>query len=379
LSVYVGKDVEITIQAPIEEDVSSQFNGTNLNFTVSKTPISDRDMDGVANESEHVIVKVKKAGESVFYEFEAETVNDASGAVTLKHPQEDQKATAAYGPAPFGTTSDQQRAQTFIPTVPWITGVILRPEPNIGSPTDNVIVELYATDADGKPTGSALASATVSASDWNSHAYQAYQIDFDSPYNGMTVGEKYAIVVRRSGTLDNSNYYVASYGGGYAKGDLITYNGSDWIITAPDTDLYFTTLFSGYPGASDTVKCIYRYDLNPYVAQEITIEPKQRIEGLDGLGSDTVQLWAPLLKEIDGSIKEVYKPGDEHQLSRVETFADSPSEVYWGIIVSWSQSSSTVKIGLNNAVFPEGSLPAPKNEPVYIVTPFKAQSIKVIT
>jgi len=380
LSVYVGKDVQITIQKPIEEDVSSQFNGSNLNFTVSKTPISDMDMDGVANEPEHVIVKVKKSGESVFYEFAAETVNDASGAVTLKHPQEDQVNRQGSGGIPFGTTIDQQRAQSFTPTVPWIIGVMVRPEPNVGSPTDNVVIELYATDADGKPTGSALASATITAADWNSHAYQEYNVLFDSPYNNLVPGQKYAIVIRRSGSLDNSNYYAITRMSQnvYLNGDLMTYNGSSWTIHT-DNDLYFATLFSGYPGASDTVKCIYRYDLSPYVAQEITIEPKQRIEGIDGLGSDTVQVWAPLLKEIDGSIKEVYKPGDEHQLSRVEAFADSPSEAYWGIIVSWSQSGSTVKIGLDKAIFPEGSLPASKNEPVYIVTPFKAQTVKVIT
>ena len=378
--MYVGRDVQITLQKPVEEDVSSQFDGSNLDFTVSRTPISDMDMDGVANEPEHVIVKVKKAGESVFYRFEAETVNDATGAVTLKHPQEDQKAKKVTGGAPFGTTYDQQRAQIFIPTVPWITGVILRPEPHIGNPTDNVVVELKATDADGKPAGPALASATISASDWNDHAYQDYQIDFDSPYNNMTVGAKYAIVVRRSGDLDNENFYMMTYGSDnpYPRGDLLTYNGSDWIIVTPDTDLYFTTLFNGYPGADDTVKCIYRHDLSPYIAQEITVEPKQRIEGIDGLGSDTVQVWAQLLREINGNIKEVYKPGDEHQLSRVEAFADSPSEAYWGIIVSWSQSGSTVKIGLNNVVFPEGSIPSPKNSPVFIVTPFKARQIKTI-
>ena len=244
-----------------------------------------------------------------------------------------------------------------------------------------MIVELKATDADGKPSGPALAQATIPASDWNDHAYQAYQIEFDSPYNSMNVGAKYAIVIRRSGALDNSNYYALSYGSGdpYPHGDLLTHNGSDWVIITPNLDLYFSTLFSGYPEADDTVKCIYRHDLSPYIAQEITIEPKQHIEGIDGLGSDTIQVWAPLLREIDGSIKEVYRPGSTDQLSRIEAFANNPSEVCWGIIVSWNRGGSTVKLGLNGVVFPEGSLPAPKNEPVYIVTPFKAQSIKVIT
>ena len=304
----------------------------------------------------------------------------------------------------------------------------------------------------------------------------------------------------------------------------------------------------------DEILCTYRYDIDPYVAQEFSVEPRQRIEGIDGLGSDVVQIWAPLLKEIDGSIKEVLKVGDLSQLERTKPLApedydpfnnlalwtklttygvaienfdgdnrlklyeensqhghvkfnrkvkdfdltlqlyglENPYgssrtyihfksytlEIYhydgwirlkrrpsgfwtgygtwngeqyiiaqsangiigknvwktlrlrvhgshiqvWvdgsqifdlhdyadtgegdlslaiyarttyfdnlkikaieadehGIIVSWSQSGQTVKVGLDGVVFPEGSIPSPKNNPVFIVTPFKARQIKTI-
>jgi len=49
-----------------------------------------------------------------------------------------------------------------------------------------------------------------------------------------------------------------------------------------------------------------------------------------------------------------------------------------GIIISYSQGGSTVKIGLDGVVFPEGSIPSPKNRPVFIVTPFRARQIKLI-
>jgi len=297
----------------------------------------------------------------------------------------------------------------------------------------------------------------------------------------------------------------------------------------------------------DYFYCSYRYDSEPYIAQELTLEPKQHIEGIDGLGSDTIQVWAPLLKEIDGSIKQVLKPGEEMQIRSIEPFRslghyyrnpcessddwdytgwafyenrfirhvvggghyaliknapprgnrfiilgkftqenppgwgrigltfnhsdpshnyefaiaalsgleylkngatikhwsksiirgeaiwlkvemeDGKMTFYWdqgkgeweklgsatdldnppgkigffanglafadnliynslsgaelgyGIIVSWSRNDQTVKLGLDGVVFPEGSIPAPKNEPIYIITPFKARSIKVIT
>ena len=148
MSVYVGKDVSVTLQIPMIECVGLG-NGSNRVFCVSKTPISDRDLDGVPNEPEHVIVYVNGAVVSV------ESVNDATGCMTL-----------------------------------------------------------------------------VSA-----------------PANG-------AVVV-----VD------------------------------------------------------YRYDLSPFIAQELALEPKQEIDGLDGLGSDLVQVWACLLKEFSGSMKEPLK-NDLSQLQR---------------------------------------------------------------
>jgi hypothetical protein len=51
----------------------------------------------------------------------------------------------------------------------------------------------------------------------------------------------------------------------------------------------------------------------------------------------------------------------------------------YGMIVSWDSGGSAVKIGFDKVVFPEGSIPSPKNAPVFIVTPFKAQASKAIS
>jgi len=301
--------------------------------------------------------------------------------------------------------------------------------------------------------------------------------------------------------------------------------------------------------SGDAAKPVYlthRFDMTPYLAQELSIDPKQRVEGIDGLGSDTVQAWALLLKEIGGSIKEAFKPGEIEQITRFklsndiyesfdlnannweaevgswsisnktymgysgtgigrtllkdvnvkDLFADflvkhqsgsydvgfifryqnsnnfyvfginqntdivflkkmvggsyqliqqystpiesntyynlkiivknnkfrcyfnsnlifivtdnsltSPGKIgfylnnvytqgnfdefklkspplrgiNYGLIVSWDQGGSAVKVGLDGVVFPEGSIPSPKNAPVFITTPFKAQSAKTIS
>ena len=81
-----------------------------------------------------------------------------------------------------------------------------------------------------------------------------------------------------------------------------------------------TVTLSSMPEAGSTVTCSYRYDSDPYIAQEISLEPKQRIEGIDALGSDTIQEWAVLMKEIDGNIKEAFQTGNLEQLRRVKPF-----------------------------------------------------------
>ena len=129
--------------------------------------------------------------------------------------------------------------------------------------------------------------------------------------------------------------------------------------------------------AGKTVYITYRYDFDPFVAQELTVEPRQVVEGLDALGSDTIQHWACLVREISGSVKEALKPGDDRQLRRVEALADNHVELY-GMIVTLNQGGSAVKIGLDKVTFPEGSIHSPKNAPVFIVTPFKARTVKTI-
>jgi len=299
--------------------------------------------------------------------------------------------------------------------------------------------------------------------------------------------------------------------------------------------------------AGKTVFVTYRFNSTPYIAQDLSIEPKQSIEGLDGLGSDVVQVWATLLREIAGSIKETFKPAEREQMARFRLLTDiyesfnidasnwqvdngtwsissqryhgnsgtgiaksrlknakikdlcaefvirhyngsaydagfifryqdsnnfyvfginqntdtfflkkmvdgsyqvvynyntpiDPSTYYtlkivvqgnhfegylngslifvatdssftssgdvgfyinnvtsvadfdelklqspplrgreYGLIITWDSGGSTVKIGLDKVVFPEGSIPSPKNAPVFITTPFKAESAKTIS
>ncbi len=49
-----------------------------------------------------------------------------------------------------------------------------------------------------------------------------------------------------------------------------------------------------------------------------------------------------------------------------------------GLIASWTSGASIVKIAFDEVTYPEGSIPSPKNAPIYLTTPFKAQSGKTL-
>lgn len=108
-----------------------------------------------------------------------------------------------------------------------------------GSPTDNVVVELFELDSSGNPTGSALANYTFAGStvtatqDWHSGDL--------STQVALKAGVMYGLQVRRSGAVDGSNYYsvwgntALDYSGGAFK----VWNGSAWVANSPDVDMRF--------------------------------------------------------------------------------------------------------------------------------------------
>lgn len=110
-----------------------------------------------------------------------------------------------------------------------------------GTPGD-LTVELYA-DSAGNPTGSALASQVVSASNVSATSPNWIAVNFDTPYS-VTSGTKYHIVVKGA-SLSTSNFYMwfIKSGDPYATdGDAGTSTdaGSNWT-TATGYDFTFTT------------------------------------------------------------------------------------------------------------------------------------------
>jgi len=119
-------------------------------------------------------------------------------------------------------------------------------------------------------------------------------------------------------------------------------------------------------------------DKGMFIAQEVAFNPKQDVKGIDTLGADTVQEWAPGLKTYEGSIKEGFKVGSDGktQLERSAPF-QSTFEEYTMTLEYDGGSGSKITISLTGVIFPEPSIASPKNEPAYITTKFKTKTASV--
>jgi len=119
-------------------------------------------------------------------------------------------------------------------------------------------------------------------------------------------------------------------------------------------------------------------DKGSFIAQEVTFDPKQAIEGIDTLGYDTIQIWAPLLKEFGGTIKEGFKVGADGktQLERSAPL-QSTFEEYTMTLEYDGGSGSKITVSLTGVIFPEPSISSPKNQPAYITTRYRAKTASV--
>ncbi|OYT49435.1 hypothetical protein B6U79_01735 [Candidatus Bathyarchaeota archaeon ex4484_231] len=119
-------------------------------------------------------------------------------------------------------------------------------------------------------------------------------------------------------------------------------------------------------------------DMGSFIAQEVTFEPKQAVEGVDALNSDEVQAWAPGLKTYEGTIKEAFKVGSDGKtmLDRAAPFQDTLEE-YTMKLVWDGGTGNKITVTLTGVIFPEPSVASPKNAPAFITTRFRAKTASV--
>lgn len=147
-----------------------------------------------------------------------------------------QNSVLAIGEA-NATTKFNRAMQTFIATNTSQIAVNVNKQANTGTNAGDVIVELFAVDGSGDPTGSALASVTITAATWNAlpvgNNYTVLNYTF-------VIGTTYALQFRQS-TADNANHANIGYQNTdvYANGTLKRWNVTDgWVAVTGDLTFY---------------------------------------------------------------------------------------------------------------------------------------------
>lgn len=151
-----------------------------------------------------------------------------------------QNATVTLGEAD-ATTKHNKLAQSFVAGKTSIVGASLYKSANTGTFTGTVTISLQA-DTAGSPSGSSLATVTISNADYLALPVGEFSAIFASPYTA-TIGTTYWIVETTS-TSDNSNHpnLGTNSAGGYSSGSVKFNNTTDGWTAISTIDLYFRIL-----------------------------------------------------------------------------------------------------------------------------------------
>ena len=383
MTVYVGKDVEVKLQVPAVEDVSSQADGTNTVFTVSHTPISDRDMDGVADEPEHVTVYVDGVEASV------SAVDDDQGQVTLTSaPAQGSKVIIEYryDLEPYVAQELTLEPKRRIEGIDGLGSDTIQVWAPLLKEIDGSIKEVFKPGS-MEQWNRILKNKRMciySQQFWDSTALD----DFDGDVANFLVDSQELLVNTNNPTgIHVKEAIVPKFCNGIIKSKIYHRGGDQgWIFRDINIYNYCRVFFNG---AGQLIIHRAKGGVDTFLLQ--TSEP---IIPLETWKTVEIRFFGAKIEvQIDNKVYSVIDPdpllspghvgfqayyGQNGRYDDFQVWKETgPAE--YGMIVTFDRDGSTVKLGLDGVVFPEGNLPAPKNEPVYIVTPFKARSIKVIT
>lgn len=166
---------------------------------------------------------------------------DSQSAVDTDQSQTTQNATVETGEAD-ATSKKNLIAQSFIPAKTKIRGVKLYKAADTGTFTGDVVITLQA-DSSGSPSGTPLATATLTNLQWLGFSTGEFEALFASEYTSLVSGTTYWIVIDPS-TSDNSNHpnLGTNSAGGYSSGSVKYKNTTDSWVAVATIDLYFKTL-----------------------------------------------------------------------------------------------------------------------------------------
>ena len=154
--------------------------------------------------------------------------------------QTTQDAVSAFGEAD-STGLRNILSQSIVPARTKIKGAYIYKTADTGTFTGTVTLTLEA-DSAGSPSGTPLATQTVSNIEWVNQAVGEIEVLFTSEYS-TTIGTTYWLVADTS-TSDSSNHpnLGTNSAGGYTSGSMKYKNTTDGWVAIATTDLYFKTI-----------------------------------------------------------------------------------------------------------------------------------------
>jgi len=350
MSVYVGKDVTVKIQIPMEDEPHTIPSESPYTVTLGHTPISDRDLDGVADEIAHVTVKdlsgnpltpalVVDATGIITFNVEDAGKNVIIGYSYDSNPNLAQELTVEPKQAIEGIDAlASDTVQTWAVLLKEISGNIKEVFKRGSKEQLTRVTEFKFNPCASANGGSATVSPGYLGGYPPSDAIDSNLSTCCKPYQGSAPFDWYLEV---------------TLGGGFQKIDKITLSMKLWL--GHQTNLKIT-YFDGFSWKDYAV-------LN------------ENDFAMDGVKTKTYlnAVWTNKIR-VQGTLDNSMYAAEIYEVEAYQT-----ETLVYGMIVSWDQSGSSVKIGFDKVVFPEGSIPSPKNAPVFIVTPFRAQTIKTIS
>jgi len=385
MSVYVGKDVEVTIQTPIEEDVSSQANGSNTVFTVSNGPISDRDMDGVADEPEHVTVYVNgsevtvtavdddqkqvtlqsapAAGDTVIIEYRYDLTPEIAQEITIEPRQN------IEGIDGLGSNKVQEWA-VLLKEFSGSLKEVFRKTEQFRRLTKKKQQSKYSqqfftgalSDFEGDTGNYLIDNDELLVNSDNSSFIGVKPSVLPTFRDGIikckvkgAQSGRFGWVFRWDGQMSGKDAYIVYFYAAKLTIERVVDGAVTQLFQSADLTLPTATFFP----------VVIRF-----------FGPKIEVDLNNGAYEFSVVDSAPML--ANG------RPGMYDYLANTKRYDDfqiwsevSPDE--YGLILNYTRGGSTVKLGIDGVVFPAGSIPSPKNAPVFIMSSFRARKIKFIT
>lgn len=150
--------------------------------------------------------------------------------------------------------SFQKIAQSFVyPTYTVINAIRVRRVAVTGTPTGDLVFAIQA-DSGGNPSGTDLATRTMTLDVWNAMSTSADTF-FNIDVTGLTGGNTYWLVVRVSSGNSNTNYYNLVYDSTGVYGSLKQWTGLAW--SAVSGTLRFDVEYAGYISLASAITLTY--------------------------------------------------------------------------------------------------------------------------